>query len=82
VTEAHYAHLLKDDLVEASRQVKLPVAKRAGEHVRALEESGQPVPRPRQASEMPTTLQAKIGRAMISVQVGRPVTKTPSSAID
>jgi predicted RNase H-like HicB family nuclease len=38
------------------------VAQRAGEHVRALEESGQPVPRPRQASEMPTTLQAKIGR--------------------
>jgi predicted RNase H-like HicB family nuclease len=35
------------------------VAKRAGEHVRALEESGQPVPRPRQASEMPTTLQSQ-----------------------
>ena len=33
VTEAHYAHLLKDDLVEASRQVKLPVAKRAGDNV-------------------------------------------------
>jgi hypothetical protein len=46
------------------------IAKREGEHVRALEESGQPVPRPRQASEMPTALQAKIGRAMISVQVG------------
>jgi predicted RNase H-like HicB family nuclease len=54
------------------------VAKRAGGHVRALEESGQPVPRPRQASEMPTTLQAKIGRAMISVQVGRPVAKPGS----
>jgi predicted RNase H-like HicB family nuclease len=60
------------------------VAKRAGEHVRALEESGQPVPRPRQPSEMPTTLQAKIGRAMISVQVGRPVAKpgSPASAVD
>jgi len=46
------------------------VAELAAEHVRALEESGQPVPRPRQASEMPTTLQAKIGRAMISVPVG------------
>jgi predicted RNase H-like HicB family nuclease len=46
------------------------VAERAAEHVRTLVESGQPVPRPRQASEMPTTLQAKIGWAMISVQVG------------
>ena len=30
VTEAHYAHLLKDDLVAASRQVKLPIARRSG----------------------------------------------------
>ncbi len=28
------------------------IAERAGEHVRALEESGKPVPRARQASEM------------------------------
>jgi integrase len=28
VTEAHYAHLLKEDLVAASQQVKIPVAKR------------------------------------------------------
>jgi predicted RNase H-like HicB family nuclease len=33
------------------------VADHAAEYVRALVESGQPVPRPRQASEMPTTLQ-------------------------
>jgi hypothetical protein len=33
-------------------------------------ESGQPVPRARQASEMPSALQVKIGRAMISVPVG------------
>ena len=33
VTETHYAHLLKDDLVAASRQVKLPIAKRAGDNV-------------------------------------------------
>ena len=46
------------------------VAERAAEHVRALVESGQPVPRPRQASEMPRALQVKIGRAMISVPVG------------
>ena len=26
VTEAHYAHLLKDDLVAANQQVKIPVA--------------------------------------------------------
>lgn len=33
VTEAHYAHLLKDDLVAASQQVKIPVAPRAGGNV-------------------------------------------------
>jgi hypothetical protein len=33
VTEAHYAHLLKDDLVAASQQVKIPVAPRAGSNV-------------------------------------------------
>jgi len=60
------------------------VAERAAEHVSALVESGQPVPRARQTSEMPSTLQVKIGRAMISVQVGRAVAKPspPSSAID
>jgi hypothetical protein len=30
VTEAHYAHLLKDDLVAASQQVRIPVAPREG----------------------------------------------------
>jgi len=49
------------------------VADRAAEHVRALVENGQPVPRARQASEMPRTLQKKIGRAMVSVPVGRTV---------
>jgi predicted RNase H-like HicB family nuclease len=60
------------------------VAERAAEHVRALEEGGQPVPHARQASEMPSTLQAKIGRAMISVPVGRAVAKpgSPASAVD
>src|SRR3989454_7341631 len=33
VTEAHYAHLLKEDLVAASRQVKLPVAPRGDGNV-------------------------------------------------
>jgi len=28
VTEAHYAHLLKEDLVAASEQIKIPVAPR------------------------------------------------------
>ncbi len=37
VTEAHYAHLLKDDLVAASRQVKLPIAKRSGDNVVAMQ---------------------------------------------
>ena len=39
------------------------VAELAGDHVRALMESGQQVPRARHASEMPNALQAKIGRA-------------------
>jgi integrase len=33
VTEAHYAHLLKEDLVAASRQVKLPIGKRTTNNV-------------------------------------------------
>ena len=33
VTEAHYAHLLKEDLVAASQQVKIPVAPRPGGNV-------------------------------------------------
>jgi predicted RNase H-like HicB family nuclease len=41
------------------------VAERASEYVRALLESGKPVPRARHATEMPSTL--KIGRAMICV---------------
>lgn len=37
VTEAHYAHLLKEDLVAASQQVKIPVAPRgAGLSCRCL----------------------------------------------
>ena len=60
------------------------VAERAAEHVRTLVECGQAVPRPRQASEMPSNLQAKIGRAMISVPVGRAAAKPspPFSATD
>jgi hypothetical protein len=30
VTEAHYAHLLKEDLVAASQPVKIPIAPRSG----------------------------------------------------
>jgi len=33
VTEAHYAHLLKEDLVAASQQVKIPVAPRGSGNV-------------------------------------------------
>lgn len=33
VTEAHYAHLLKDDLVAARQQVRIPVPPRAGSNV-------------------------------------------------
>jgi predicted RNase H-like HicB family nuclease len=46
------------------------VAERAADYVRALVESGKPVPRARQPSEMPSDVQLKIGRAMISVKVG------------
>src|SRR5262249_29281637 len=41
VTEAHYAHLLKDDLVAASRQVKLPIGKRSGDNVVAMQSARQ-----------------------------------------
>ena len=40
VTEAHYAHLLKDDLVAASQQVKIPVAPRKNANVTALRRRG------------------------------------------
>ena len=44
----------------------------AAEHVRSLVAGGGPVPRARAASEMPNIPQAnKIGRAMVSVQIGR-----------
>jgi hypothetical protein len=33
VTEAHYAHLLEEDLVAASQQVKIPVARRSGDGI-------------------------------------------------
>jgi integrase len=33
VTEAHYAHLLKEDLVAASQQVKIPITPRSGGRV-------------------------------------------------
>ena len=37
VTENHYAHLLKDDLVAASQQVKIPVAPRGNANVLQME---------------------------------------------
>ena len=36
VTEEHYAHLLKEDLVAASRQVRIPIAQRTGANVVTL----------------------------------------------
>jgi predicted RNase H-like HicB family nuclease len=61
------------------------VAKLAGDHVRALVESGQPAPRARHASEMPSTIRSKeIGRSLIPVEVGRAAAKPgpPSNATD
>jgi len=37
VTEAHYAHLLKDDLVAASQRVKIAVAPRGNANVLRME---------------------------------------------
>lgn len=45
VTEAHYAHLLKENLVAASHQVKIPVAPRLGGNIvklRPRRGAGQP----------------------------------------
>jgi hypothetical protein len=42
VTEAHYAHLLKEDLVAASQQIKIPVAPR-GWQSRAHAATGEEV---------------------------------------
>jgi predicted RNase H-like HicB family nuclease len=56
------------------------VAELATEHVRSLVESGQPAPRARPASEMPSIPQAtKIGRAIVSVPIGRAETSQASA---
>lgn len=41
VTEAHYAHSLKEDLVAASQQVKIPVAPRPGGKVVRMRQQHQ-----------------------------------------
>jgi predicted RNase H-like HicB family nuclease len=52
----------------------------ATEHVRSLVESGQPAPRARPASEMPSVPQAtKIGLAIVSVSIGRAETSQASA---
>ena len=52
------------------------VTELAAEHVRSLVESGQPIPRPRPASDMPAFPQAnKIGRAIVAVRVERAAAK-------
>jgi predicted RNase H-like HicB family nuclease len=57
------------------------VTELAAEHVRSLMESGRSVPRARPASEMPNVpLANKIGRAMVSVPVGRSEATTASPA--
>jgi predicted RNase H-like HicB family nuclease len=51
----------------------------AGEHVRSLVETGQPAPRARRASELPSSTRPhEISRAMIPVEVGREAAR-PSS---
>ena len=41
VTEAHYANLLKEDLVAASQQVKIPVAQRGSGNVMRMPRRGR-----------------------------------------
>src|SRR5216117_1945901 len=41
VTEAHYAHLLKEDLIAASKQVKIPIAPRASHNVVPMLQRGR-----------------------------------------
>ena len=49
------------------------VTQLAREHVRTLQGTGQPIPRPRRAAEMPSSTRPKeIGRAMIAIEIGRP----------
>jgi predicted RNase H-like HicB family nuclease len=66
-----------DDLAAYGSNEKDAVAnvtELAAEHICSLVGSGQPVPRPRAASEMPSfSKRNKIGRAMVPVQIGRAV---------
>jgi predicted RNase H-like HicB family nuclease len=61
------------------------VAVLAGDHVRALVESGQAAPRARQAAQLPSAIRSKeVGRSLIPVGVGRAAAKpgTPSDLSD
>ena len=55
------------------------VAVLASNHVRAVVESGQSVPRARKAAELPSAIRSKeVGRSLIPVEVGRAAAKAPS----
>jgi len=57
----------------------------AGDHVRALVESGQAAPRARQAAQLPSAIRSKeVGRSLIPVGVGRAAAKpgTPTDLSD
>ena len=41
VTEAHYAHVLKEDLIAASKQVKIPIAPRGSHNVVPMLQRGR-----------------------------------------
>lgn len=64
-----------EDIAAYGRNEKDAVAhvtELVAERIRSLVESGRQVPHPRPASEMPDTPQTnKIGRAIISVAIGR-----------
>ena len=57
------------------------VAVLASNHVRAVVESGQSVPRARKAAELPSAIRSKeVGRSLIPVEVGRAAAKPGMSS--
>ena len=68
---------------ENERDAVAHVAKLLSDHVHALIASGQPAPRGRQASELPSAIRSKeVGRSLIPVEVGRAAAKLgPSSNV-
>jgi predicted RNase H-like HicB family nuclease len=68
---------------ENEKEAVAHISALAADHVRQLVESGQPVPRGRQAAELPSVIRSKeVSRALIPVEIAREAAKSrrPSSA--